>query len=265
MDSIPQSWPLYRCRNGHERTSENTYIDPSGKKECKICRRAAARKQRAQSPWRGGVSAKPTHCIYGHEYTPENTYDRTDGRRSCRTCRNAYNQKYDAERHHVNGERAKASGRTHCVRGHEYTSETTAYRPDGARRCLLCEAVLSEKHRKQVSDRFHKNVSRRGDGCWEWTAGKGAKGYGVFYPKHGKCMVAHLWLYTQIRGPVPEGLELDHRCHNPWCVNPEHLEPVTSAENKRRGREWKLSTQQAEQQTIDSFGTSVPEIGSEKT
>lgn len=35
--------------------------------------------------------------------------------------------------------------------------------------------------------------------------------------------------------PVPVGLELDHLCRNRWCINPTHLEPVTHAENVRRG------------------------------
>lgn len=39
-----------------------------------------------------------------------------------------------------------------------------------------------------------------------------------------------------LRGPIPDGLQLDHLCRNPSCVNPAHLEIVTGAENIRRGK-----------------------------
>jgi hypothetical protein len=35
-------------------------------------------------------------------------------------------------------------------------------------------------------------------------------------------------------GPVPDGLVLDHLCRRKHCVNPDHTEPVTQAENIRR-------------------------------
>jgi hypothetical protein len=45
---------------------------------------------------------------------------------------------------------------------------------------------------------------------------------------------AHRYSYTLLVGLIPHGLELDHRCNTPRCVNPQHLEPVTRTENNRR-------------------------------
>ncbi len=50
----------------------------------------------------------------------------------------------------------------------------------------------------------------------------------------GKMLMSHRYAYEQLIGPIPAGLELDHLCRDPACVNPYHLEPVTHAENMRR-------------------------------
>ena len=42
---------------------------------------------------------------------------------------------------------------------------------------------------------------------------------------------AHQWIYEQVIGTVPDGLELDHLCRTRNCVRPDHLEPVTHREN----------------------------------
>lgn len=73
-----------------------------------------------------------------------------------------------------------------------------------------------------------------GDGCWEWKAYKNSKGYGQFYLDK-KRPLAHRVAYTEFVGPVPVELVLDHRCLNPSCVRPSHLEPVTNDENLERG------------------------------
>ncbi len=78
-------------------------------------------------------------------------------------------------------------------------------------------------------------------GCWVWQRTKRA-GYGrAQCPEEKRLKDAHVIHYEQKYGPVPVGLELDHLCRNTLCVNPDHLEAVTHAENTRRGAVAKLS------------------------
>lgn len=82
-------------------------------------------------------------------------------------------------------------------------------------------------------ERFWAKVDLSGD-CWEWTAGKLPAGYGRFKMPNREAL-AHRVAYELLVGPIPAGLHIDHLCRNPSCVRPEHLEPVTPAENVRRG------------------------------
>lgn len=83
-------------------------------------------------------------------------------------------------------------------------------------------------------DRFWAKVVKT-DGCWGWTAATTSDGRGRFNLRNpARTRYAYGIAYEWLVGPVPEGLELDHLCRNPNCVNPAHLEPVTHQENLRR-------------------------------
>lgn len=86
----------------------------------------------------------------------------------------------------------------------------------------------------ELDARFWSKVEKS-DTCWVWTAGVTGSGYGSFWLRPGRTVVAHRASYEAEVGPVPNGLVLDHLCRNRRCVNPSHLEPVTNQENLRRG------------------------------
>lgn len=74
-------------------------------------------------------------------------------------------------------------------------------------------------------------------GCWGWSGPRISTGYSGFSVKVGgrwSKVGAHRYSYEQFVGQIPEGLQIDHLCRNPWCVNPKHLEAVTSRTNVLR-------------------------------
>lgn len=89
---------------------------------------------------------------------------------------------------------------------------------------------------KDVSTWFWVFVDRSGGSgsCWPWIGGLSDKGY-------GRVMIAgvrrgsHCVAYELVEGPIPHGLQIDHLCRNPACVNPSHLEAVTQGVNVLRG------------------------------
>lgn len=72
------------------------------------------------------------------------------------------------------------------------------------------------------------------DECWIWTGAKDRKGYGNFCVAVGKTNKAHIFSYYLHKGPVPKGLQVDHECNNPSCVNPDHLQLLTGKKNNEK-------------------------------
>jgi hypothetical protein len=71
-------------------------------------------------------------------------------------------------------------------------------------------------------------------GCWLWVGAVNAKGHSVVSHR-AVLKMGHRASYEHFVGPIDPGLQIDHLCRQRCCVNPEHLEPVTSRENTMRG------------------------------
>ncbi len=68
-------------------------------------------------------------------------------------------------------------------------------------------------------------------GCWDWQLKIDPDGYG----RATRSQLAHRVVYERLVGPIPDGQQIDHLCRDRRCVNPDHLEPVTQAQNRERG------------------------------
>lgn len=78
-------------------------------------------------------------------------------------------------------------------------------------------------------ERFWRKVTKTPT-CWIWNASRCSSGYGTFFTL-GKTYASHRFSFELANGTIPDGVEIDHTCHNPACVNPGHLRLATHKQN----------------------------------
>jgi hypothetical protein len=111
----------------------------------------------------------------------------------------------------------------------------------------------SHKAPQHIAEKVISRLVVGDDQCWMWPGALTGTGYGHagWSLGHRKMVYGstHRIAYEYLRGPIPEGLDLDHLCHDPQvchpekasdcphrkCCNPDHLEPITRQENLLRG------------------------------
>lgn len=76
--------------------------------------------------------------------------------------------------------------------------------------------------------------------CILWDRAVQSKGYGSETNGRGSSQLVHRRVWEEARGPIPDGMTIDHLCLQKRCMNPDHMEVVTRAENTRR--KWERMT-----------------------
>lgn len=112
----------------------------------------------------------------------------------------------------------------------------------GQRTCSGCGCEVGPYIQQCLPCRFWTKVEKT-ETCWLWKSACTQKGYGIIRlgGRSGRNAGAHRFAYEMCVGPIPDGLQIDHLCRVPACVNPDHLEPVTPQENVVRSARFRVT------------------------
>jgi hypothetical protein len=101
---------------------------------------------------------------------------------------------------------------------------------------------ISGHHGRKSSAPLCGYIVDESSGCWNWALHLTKDGYGRTRV-NSKNKLAHVREWELKNGAVPDGFQIDHLCKNKACVNPDHLEVVTSAVNCQRRPKTKASAE----------------------
>ncbi len=113
--------------------------------------------------------------------------------------------------------------------------------------CCIVHARTAQRM-ATPEERFRTRMATvaKSDGCWEWPGTRRADGYAYGHLRSGprgavRQLGAHRVAWAIAHGPIPDGLDVLHRCDNPPCVKTEpderfpdgHLFLGTQGDNNR--------------------------------
>lgn len=152
--------------------------------------------------------------------------------RRCRICGATFNPRKDSQT--LCSHQCRAQSKTTRVTllcrecGGEFTREPNQVRSG---RKYFCSRECGFKHGKPFEKKFWNKIEKT-DSCWLWHGTRGISGHGQVR-HNGRPDLAHRVSYMIHKGPIPEGMVVRHKCDNPPCVNPYHLELGSAADNMR--------------------------------
>ena len=96
--------------------------------------------------------------------------------------------------------------------------------------------TLTER-RKTIFERIMgKIIIDQNTGCWNWQGGTSGEGRGGGYGRmslDGQTVAVHIVMFTNFFGFIPGKKQIDHKCNNRLCCNPDHLQMVTHKRNQQ--------------------------------
>lgn len=119
---------------------------------------------------------------------------------------------------------------------------TTFHPPAGQGRltpaphCREHEHLILEPQRAELRERLAARIDPNWEtGCWHWTKTVSDTGYGIYGSKNTRIgrWLAHRFAWHLFFTGHSKKRQLDHRCNNPICVNPFHLQVITPGKNRQ--------------------------------
>ncbi len=96
--------------------------------------------------------------------------------------------------------------------------------------------TLTDRRKKIFDKIMLRVVINHNTGCWEWQGPTSGKGRGGGYGRmslDGQTVAVHIVMFTIFFGYIPGKKQIDHKCNNRICCNPDHLQMVTHKQNQK--------------------------------